>query len=128
MRRTLCKSKIHRATLTGADLNYEGSISIDRDLMDAADIVEFEKVQVVNINNGSRLETYAIEGKRGSGEIQLNGAAARLGAVGDRVIIISYAEYEEAELADFAPKLVFVDEQNHHVHDSAAKQTIKRVG
>jgi aspartate 1-decarboxylase len=128
MRRTLCKSKIHRATLTGADLNYEGSISIDRDLMDAADIVEFEKVQVVNINNGSRLETYAIEGKRGSGEIQLNGAAARLGAVGDRVIIISYAEYKEAELADFAPKLVFVDEHNHHVHDSAAKQTIKRAG
>lgn len=112
MRRTMCKSKIHRGTLTGADLNYEGSISIDRDLMDAADMLEYEKVQVVNINNGARLETYVIEGERGSGQIQLNGAAARLGAVGDRVIIISYAEYEEAELQDFSPTFVFVDEQN----------------
>jgi len=108
----MCKSKIHRGTLTGADLNYEGSISIDRDLMDAADLLEFEKVQVVNINNGARLETYVLEGERGTGQIQLNGAAARLGAVGDRVIIISYAEYEEAELAHFTPKFVFVDEQN----------------
>ena len=112
MRRTLCKSKIHRATLTGADLNYEGSISIDQDLLDAADILEFEKVQVVNINNGSRLETYTLSGERGSGQIQLNGAAARLGAPGDRVIIISYADYEEAELEHFVPKFVFVDEQN----------------
>jgi len=115
MRRTLCKSKIHRCTLTGADLNYEGSISVDRDLLDAADIVEYEKVQVVNINNGARLETYAIDGVRGSGQIQLNGAAARLGAVGDRIIIISYAEYEEAELADFEPKLVFVDDHNKQI-------------
>jgi aspartate 1-decarboxylase len=115
MRRTLCKSKIHRAVLTGADLNYEGSISIDRDLLDAADVVLFEKVQVVNINNGARLETYVIEAPRGSGEIQLNGAAARLGAPGDRVIIISYAEYEEAELANFAPKIIFVDDHNHQV-------------
>jgi aspartate 1-decarboxylase len=112
MRRTLCKSKIHRATLTGADLNYEGSISIDQDLLDAADILEFEKVQVVNINNGSRLETYTLAGERGSGQIQLNGAAARLGATGDRVIIISYADYEEAEIAEFSPKFVFVDENN----------------
>ena len=121
MRRTLCKSKIHRAVLTGADLNYEGSISIDRDLLDAADIVLFEKVQVVNINNGARLETYAIEAPQGSGEIQLNGAAARLGAPGDRVIIISYAEYEEAELANFAPKLVFVDDRNRQVFSGAPK-------
>ncbi|HXC25463.1 MAG TPA: aspartate 1-decarboxylase [Gemmatimonadaceae bacterium] len=121
MRRTLCKSKIHRATLTGADLNYEGSISIDRDLLDAADVVLFEKVQVVNINNGARLETYAIEAPRGSGEIQLNGAAARLGARGDRVIIITYAEYEETELAGFAPKIVFVDDQNRQVFPGSPK-------
>jgi aspartate 1-decarboxylase len=112
MRRTLCKSKIHRATLTGADLNYEGSISIDRDLLDAADMLEYEKVQVVNINNGSRLETYTLAGERGSGQVQLNGAAARLGATGDRVIIISYADYDEAELEHFVPKFVFVDEHN----------------
>lgn len=108
----MCKSKIHRCVLTGADLNYEGSITVDRDLLDAADIREFERVQVVNINNGSRLETYTIDGERGSGSIQLNGAAARLGAVGDHIIIISYAEYEEAELEDFEPKIVFVDEHN----------------
>ena len=121
MRRTLCKSKIHRCVLTGADLNYEGSISVDRDLMDAADILEYEKVQVVNINNGARLETYVIEGARGSGQIQLNGAAARLGAVGDRVIIISYAEYEASELDAFEPKLVFVDEHNKAVGNTPAQ-------
>lgn len=119
MRRIMCKSKIHRATLTGADLHYEGSISIDRDLLDAADVLEFEKVQVVNINTGTRLETYAISAPRGSGEIQLNGAAARLGAVGDRVIIISYAEYEQDELADFTPKVVFVDDHNRQTLSKA---------
>lgn len=108
----MCKSKIHRATLTAADLHYEGSVSIDQDLLDAADMLEFEKVQIVNINNGSRLETYTLAGERGSGQIQLNGAAARLGAPGDRVIIISYAEYDEAELETFTPKFVFVDEHN----------------
>lgn len=113
----MCKSKIHRATLTGADLNYEGSISIDTNLLKASDILPFEKVQVVNINNGARLETYAIEGQAGTGEIQLNGAAARLGAVGDKVIIISYAEYEESELkGDFKPVLVFVDENNRQTN------------
>lgn len=115
MRRTLCKSKIHRAVLTGADLNYEGSITLDSALMRAANIVEFEKVQVVNVNNGSRLETYVIAGAPESGEIQLNGAAARLGAVGDHVIIISYASYEDAELVNFAPKIVFVDEHNRRL-------------
>ncbi len=115
MRRTMCKSKIHRAVLTGADLHYEGSLTLDRALMDAADIVPFEKVQVVNINTGSRLETYVIEGERGSGTLQLNGAAARLGAAGDHVIVISYAEYEEAELESFEPRLVFVDERNRAV-------------
>ena len=112
MRRTMCKSKIHRGVLTGADLNYEGSLTVDQDLMDAADMREFEKVQVVNVNNGARLETYLIAGERGSGVLQLNGAAARLGMPGDKVIVISYADYEEAELADFAPRLVFVDERN----------------
>ena len=112
MRRTMCKSKIHRGVLTGADLHYEGSLTLDRDLMDAADILAFEKVQVVNVNNGSRLETYVIEGERGSGTIQLNGAAARLGAVGDHVIVISYADYEDAELAGFEPRVVFVDDRN----------------
>ncbi len=112
MRRTMCKSKIHRGILTGADLHYEGSLTIDAELMDAADILPFEKVHVVNINTGTRLETYAIEGERGSGVLQLNGAAARLGAVGDRVIVISYAEYEESELEEFAPKIIFVDERN----------------
>ena len=112
MRRTMCKSKIHRGVLTGADLHYEGSLTVDRDLMDAADMLEFEKVQVVNVNNGARLETYLIAGDRGSGTIQLNGAAARLGAAGDHVIVISYAEYDDAELEDYQPKLVFVDERN----------------
>ena len=112
MRRTMCKSKIHRGVLTGADLNYEGSLTVDQDLMDAADMREFEQVQVVNVNNGARLETYLIAGTRGSGTIQLNGAAARLGMPGDKVIVISYAEYEEAELEAFEPRLVFVDDQN----------------
>jgi aspartate 1-decarboxylase len=117
----MCKSKIHRAVLTGADLNYEGSITLDRDLMDAADMLEFEKVQVVNVNNGSRLETYVIEGARGSGTIQLNGAAARLGCAGDHVIVISYADYDESELEGFEPKIVFVDERNR-----IAKPKIRR--
>jgi len=112
MRRTLCKSKIHRAVLTGADVHYEGSITIDRELMDAADLVEYERVQVVNVNNGARLETYVIAGDRGSGAMQLNGAAARLGVVGDHVIVISYAEYEESELAGHEPRKVFVDQRN----------------
>ena len=121
MRRTMCKSKIHRGILTGADLHYEGSLTLDRDLMEAADILPFEKVQVVNVNNGARLETYVIEGERGSGTIQLNGAAARLGAVGDHVIVISYADYDESELEGFEPKLVFVDEKNR-----IAKPKIRR--
>jgi aspartate 1-decarboxylase len=116
MRRTLCKSKIHRATLTGADLHYEGSCTVDRDLMDAADLLPFEKVQVVNVNTGARLETYIIEGERGSGTVQLNGAAARLGMPGDLVIIISYAEYDEDEVDDaFTPRIVFVDAHNRRV-------------
>jgi len=116
MRRLMCKSKIHRATLTGADLHYVGSLTVDRDLMDAADMLPYEQVHVVNVNNGNRLVTYIIEGDRGSGTVQLNGAAARLGAPGDIVIVMTYAEYEDAELKrGFEPQVVFVDDENHQV-------------
>lgn len=115
MRRTMCKSKIHRATLTGADLNYEGSITVDRALLAAADMREYEKVQVVNVNNGARLETYLIAGDAGTGVVQLNGAAARLGMVGDLVILITYAEYEESEIEGFHPTVVHVDGRNRMV-------------
>jgi aspartate 1-decarboxylase len=108
----MCKGKIHRATVTQADLNYVGSITIDQDLLDAADIYPYEQVQVVNINNGARLETYTIPGARGSGVICLNGAAARLNAVGDLVIIISYAQCNEEEIRSLQPHVVFVDENN----------------
>jgi aspartate 1-decarboxylase len=121
MRRTLCKSKIHRATITGADLNYEGSLTLDRALMDAADMLPYERVQVVNVNNGARLETYLIPGDAGSGIVQLNGAGARLGAPGDIVILMTYAEYEESELVgDFTPRVVQVDERNRVMETEAA--------
>ena len=113
MQRTMCKGKIHRATVTQADLNYIGSITIDQDLLEAADIYPYEKVQVVNLNNGARLETYAIAGARGSGVICLNGAAARLTSTGDLVIIISYGQYDEQEIRSLQPHLVFVNEYNH---------------
>ncbi len=112
MRRTLFKSKIHNATLTGADLEYEGSILVDRDLMDAADLRPYEMVHVLNAANGERLITYVIEGERGTGELCLNGPAARLGHPGDRVVIISYAEFEEAEIERHSPRVVLVDEDN----------------
>jgi len=112
MQRIMLKSKIHRATVTGADLHYEGSVTIDRDLMDAADIVSYEKVAVWNVTNGNRLETYAIEGQRGSGVICLNGAAARLMAPKDLVIIASFVNMENAEAIKYEPKLIFVDEEN----------------
>jgi aspartate 1-decarboxylase len=113
MQRTMCKGKIHRATVTQANLNYVGSITIDADLLEAADIYPYEKVQVVNINNGSRLETYTIAGARGSGVICLNGAAARLAAEGDIVIIISYGQYNELEIRALEPRIIFVDADNH---------------
>ena len=106
------KSKIHRVRVTQAELNYVGSITIDEDLMEAADIVANEKVQIVNNNNGARLETYVIPGTRGTGTICLNGAAARLVQVGDIVIIISYAWMEKEEAKSYQPKLVFPDEHN----------------
>ena len=112
MLRTMCKSKIHRATVTGADLNYMGSITIDTDLLEKADILPYEKVQVVNNNNGARLETYTIAGERGSGEICLNGAAARLVQRGDQVIIISYAAYSREDLQQYRPRVIFVDDKN----------------
>ena len=105
----IVKSKIHRVTVTEADLNYIGSITIDEDLMDAANLIEFEKVQVVNINNGERLETYVITGQRGSGEIIMNGPAARRVAVGDIIIIISYASMEFEEAKTHKPLIIFPD-------------------
>jgi aspartate 1-decarboxylase len=106
------KSKIHRATITQANLNYIGSISIDEDLMDAANFIEFEKVQVVNINNGERLETYVIKGERGTGVISLNGAAARRAQVGDLVIIVSFAQMEFEDAKKHKPAIVFPTSQN----------------
>jgi len=108
----MCKGKIHRATVTQANLNYVGSITIDQDLLEAANIYPYEKVQVVNLNNGSRLETYTISGARGSGIICLNGAAARLTAEGDKVIVISYGQYTDEEIRTLVPEIVFVDEDN----------------
>ena len=112
MRRTMMKSKLHQATVTQANLNYVGSITIDRDLMDAADLLVNEKVQIVNNDNGNRLETYVIEGERGSGIIGLNGAAARLVYPGDTVIIISYGDFEDADAREHDPTVVFVDDRN----------------
>ncbi len=103
------KSKIHNVTVTGADLNYVGSVTIDEDLMDAANLVEHEKVQVLNRNNGDRLETYVITGRRGSGEICLNGPAARRAAIGDVVIIMSYAMVDFAEARTFTPRIIIPD-------------------
>jgi aspartate 1-decarboxylase len=112
MFRTMFKSKIHRATVTQADLHYVGSITVDEDLMDAADLLPGEQVQVVDIDNGARLETYLIAGPRGSGVIGLNGAAARLVHTGDLVIIMSYAVMTDAEARAFSPKVVHVDRGN----------------
>jgi aspartate 1-decarboxylase len=112
MFRTMMKAKIHRATVTEANLNYVGSITIDRDIIDAVDILPNEKVQIVNNNNGARLETYVIEGERGSGVICLNGAAARLVQPGDVVIIISYAMMSNEEAHQYKPKVAIMDEKN----------------
>ena len=110
--RTMLKSKIHRATVTGADVNYEGSITLDPLLMEAADILPYEQVQVVDVNNGARLVTYAIEGTRGAGEVVLNGAAARLVNTGDIVIVISYHDVPADQLRGYQPQLVYVDSEN----------------
>ena len=112
--RTMLKSKIHRAHVTQADIDYKGSITIDRKLLEEADILPYEQVEVLNINNGARFTTYAIEG--GDGEICINGAAARLAFKGDMVIILSYCPLEENEAHNFTPKLVYVDEKNAIAH------------
>lgn len=108
----MCKSKIHRARVTQAELYYEGSLTVDSDLLDASDILPYERVQVCNINNGERFETYTIPGKHGSGVICLNGAAARLGSIGDEIIIIAYGTFNEEELKSFSPKVLLLDKDN----------------
>ena len=120
MNRTMMKSKIHRATVTGANVDYVGSVTLDRELMDLADIREFEQVAVLDIDNGARFETYAMEG--GPGDVILNGAAARLVSPGDRVIVITYGVYDEAELAEYAPTIVHVDEANRPIDEHEAVQ------
>jgi aspartate 1-decarboxylase len=115
MNRTMLKSKIHRCRITGSDLNYVGSITVDADLLEAADIREHEQVHVVDVDNGARFETYTIAGQRGSGEIKVNGAAARLVHSGDTVIVISYASYDERELETYEPKVVHVNADNEIV-------------
>jgi aspartate 1-decarboxylase len=121
MRRTLFKSKIHRATVTHADLEYEGSVTIDEDLMEAANVLEYEAVHVWNVTRGTRLQTYAIRGQRGSGIICINGAAAHLNQPGDMVIIATFAEMDEAEARTFQPTVVLVDRQNRIVEKGAVE-------
>lgn len=116
--RTMLKSKIHRAHVTGANVDYEGSITLDPELMDAADILPFEQVHVLDITNGARLQTYAIEGRRGSGEVVINGAAARMVGEGDLVIVLTYHTVSEEDARSLRPRLVYVDGANR----------IKRVG
>ncbi|MBK6631058.1 MAG: aspartate 1-decarboxylase [Betaproteobacteria bacterium] len=112
MQRMMLKSKLHRVTVTHAELHYEGSCAIDQDLLDAADIREYQQIDIYNVNNGERFTTYAISAERGTGIISVNGAAARKAAPGDLLIIATYAMYDEAELARFEPDLVYVDSRN----------------
>ena len=117
MQRTMLKSKIHRATVTGCDLHYDGSITIDPDLLQAADILEHEQVHVVDVDNGARFETYTIAGERGSGEMRVNGAAARLVQRGDTIIVISYAQYGRDEAAHHEPIVVHVRAKTNRIID-----------
>ncbi len=119
MRRTLFKSKIHRATVTHADLDYEGSVTIDEDLLDAAGICDYEAVHVWNVTRGTRLQTYAIRGERGSGVVCINGAAAHLNQPGDLVILATFAEMDDSEARTFKPTVVLVDERNRIVRKDA---------
>jgi aspartate 1-decarboxylase len=116
MQRTMLKSKIHRATVTDCDLHYVGSITIDPELLEAADIREFEQVAVVDVDNGARFETYTIAGERGANEIKVNGAAARLVHRGDTIIVISYAAYDADELQNYEPRVVHVDADNQIIN------------
>jgi aspartate 1-decarboxylase len=115
MLRTMCKGKIHRATVTEADVNYVGSLTIDEDLMDGSDIIAYEEVHVLNVTNGQRMVTYAMKGARGSGVMCLNGAAARHGRPGDIIIVIAYGHYEDHEARVMEPKIVLVDERNRPI-------------
>jgi aspartate 1-decarboxylase len=126
MHPTMLKSKIHRATVTDCDLHYVGSITIDEDLLDAADIREFEQVAVVDVDNGARFETYTIAGPRGSGDMKLNGAAARLVHRGDTVIVISYAAYDPDDLDNYEPRVVHVDADNQIINVDSEVATLLR--
>jgi aspartate 1-decarboxylase len=124
MQRVMLKSKIHRATVTGSDLHYVGSITIDPDLLEAADIREHEQLHVVDVDNGARFETYTIAGERGAGGIRVNGAAARLVHTGDTIIVISYASYDESELDRYEPRVVHVDRRNRIIEVDAEVATL----
>ena len=124
MQRVMLKSKIHRATVTDCDLHYVGSVTVDPELLEAADIREHEQVHVVDIDNGARFETYTIAGERGSGDLKINGAAARLVHTGDTVILISYATYDEAELDSYEPRVVHVTRENEIVNVDAEVATL----
>ena len=125
MQRIMFKSKIHRATITEANLYYEGSFTIDEELMEEADLLPYEKISVVNINNGERFETYVIPGERGKRQFCLNGAAARKGTVGDQVIIISFANLNEDELNNFKPTVLLVDKNNNILEKSYSSEAYK---
>ncbi len=127
MQRFMLKSKVHRARITGAELHYEGSLSLDIALMEAADLLPFEKIEVYNVSNGARFSTYVIPAPRYSGEVRLNGAAARLGAVGDIVIIASYGIYSEKDLQNYKPLLVYVDE-NNQIREVRREMVVEGVG
>lgn len=118
MQRTMLKSKLHRVTVTQADLHYEGSCAIDENLLDAADIREYQQIDIYNVNNGERFTTYAIRAERGSGTISVNGAAARKAAAGDLLIICTYVAYSEIELSKHEPDLIYVDAKNRITHRS----------
>jgi aspartate 1-decarboxylase len=120
MQRTMLKSKLHRVTVTQAELHYEGSCAIDEHLMDAADIREYQQIEIYNVNNGDRFSTYAIRAERGSGTISVNGAAARKAAPGDLLIICTYAAFSEVELAKHEPDLIYVDARNRITHRSGS--------
>jgi aspartate 1-decarboxylase len=124
MQRVMLKSKIHRATVTDSDLHYVGSITIDPDLLEAADILEFEQVAVVDVDNGARFETYTIAGERGSGAMKVNGAAARLVHHGDTIIVISYGQYDQEDLSTYEPRVVHVDHENRIVDVDNAVATL----
>jgi aspartate 1-decarboxylase len=127
MQRTMLKSKIHRVTTTHSELHYEGSCAIDQNLLDASDIKEYQQIDIYNVNNGARFTTYAISAQRGSGIISVNGAAARNAAAGDILIIASYAAYNEIELANYKPDLVYVDEKNR-VKDKRGNIPVQMAG